>query len=75
MNGIERFFILLTIVGLAGLFGILTWAGLIWFGAIAASAGPFALAHETQLGNRNRVEHGDTHRLFRPAGSAMRPSS
>jgi hypothetical protein len=34
MDGIERFF--LTIVGLTGLFATLTWAGLIWFGAIAA---------------------------------------
>jgi hypothetical protein len=36
MDGIERFFMTLTIVGLTGLFATLTWAGLIWFGAIAA---------------------------------------
>jgi hypothetical protein len=36
MDGVERFFVTLTLVGLAGLFATLTWTGLIWFGVIAA---------------------------------------
>jgi hypothetical protein len=36
MNGVERLFMGLTVVGFVGLFATLTWAGLIWFGAIAA---------------------------------------
>jgi hypothetical protein len=36
MDGVERFFIALTIVGLAGMFAAMTWAGLVWLGAIAA---------------------------------------
>ena len=36
MDGVERFFLALTIVGLAALFATLTWAGLIWLGGVAA---------------------------------------
>jgi hypothetical protein len=37
MDGVERFFNALTIVGLAGLFATLTWTGLVWLGAIVAA--------------------------------------
>jgi hypothetical protein len=33
MDGVERFFTALTIVGFAALFASLTWAGLVWLGA------------------------------------------
>jgi hypothetical protein len=36
MDGTERFFVALTIVGLTGLFATLIWSGLIYFGAIGA---------------------------------------
>jgi hypothetical protein len=36
MDGVERFFIALMIVGLAGLLATLSWAGLVWLGATAA---------------------------------------
>jgi hypothetical protein len=36
MDGVERFFVALTIAGFAGLTATLTWPWLIWLGAIAA---------------------------------------
>jgi len=37
MDGVERFFFALTIVGFAGLFAAATWAGLVWLGVTAGA--------------------------------------
>lgn len=36
MNGVERFFVGLTVIGFTGLFATLGYAGLLWIGAVAA---------------------------------------
>jgi hypothetical protein len=37
MDRVERFFFALMIIGLAGLFAVTTWAGLLWLGAVAVN--------------------------------------